>query len=47
MFIRDEKGTPDELANWRYGFDCDDEWDGWYLNLGNSFDEIFTALYGA
>lgn len=46
MYLRDEM-NPDDLANWRYGFNCDDEYEFWYLNIGRDADEISLLLFGA
>lgn len=45
-YIRDDM-TAADLANWRYGFDCDDDYPDWYLNVGNTSDEISVILFGA
>ena len=45
-YIRDDMISAD-LVNWRYGFDCDNDYDDWHLNIGNTSDEISMMLFGA
>ena len=46
MFLRDEM-VPGEMANWRYGFNSEDDYQWWWCNLGHSAVEVSVLLFGA